>query len=108
MSAEMKLLENAIMGQIADVKDLVTDGDSNLDERIQIVVSRIQERVKSQIDENLLELKNRFNENLDLIENKFKQNNGQIKDYVEKMTKQGVGALESQLKERDVLLEGRC
>lgn len=96
------------MGQIADIKDMVTDGDTNLDERINMILGRIQDRVKVQIDENLLELKNRFNENLDLIEGKFKQNNTQIKEYVDKSMKQAIDTMEERRKEQDTLLEGRC
>ena len=84
LSAEIKLLDNAMQGQIADLKDSVLDGDSNLDQRMQIVANKLQERVKIQVEESLDELKNRFNENLELIETKFKQNNAQVKAFVEK------------------------
>lgn len=43
-----------------------------------------------------------------MIETKFKQNNAQIKEYVEKMTQQGITTLEEARKEKDTLLEGRC
>ena len=72
LNAEIKLVENALQGQIADLKDSVLDGDSNLDQRMQIIMNKLQERIRAQVDESLDQLKERFNENLELIETKFK------------------------------------
>jgi len=41
LASELKLMENAIQAQLADVKDQIQDGDANLDERIQVATSRI-------------------------------------------------------------------
>jgi hypothetical protein len=48
------------------------DGDTNLDDRIQVALSKMQERVKLQIDDNLSGLQEHFNSNLESIESKFK------------------------------------
>ena len=67
VSADTKLLENAIQSQIADLKDQILDGDRSQEERNQIFANRLQEKVKTQVDESLSELRNRFNQNLELI-----------------------------------------
>lgn len=75
LSAEIKVLEVQFNSQLANVKDMLQDGDSNLDARIQVASSKLSEKLKLQTDESLQEITKRFNENLDLIEQKFKQNN---------------------------------
>lgn len=83
IAADVKSLEVHFNSQFANFKDMFQDGDSNLDARIQVALSKLQEKIKLQTEEGLLEIKDRFNENLDLIETKFKQNNTQIKAFVE-------------------------
>lgn len=84
LSSDIKLLENSVQAQIANIKDGVFDNDAKFDQRVSVVSTRLQEKIKIQVDESLNELKTRFNENLELIESKFKQNNAQVKAFIEK------------------------
>ena len=58
----------------------MTDGDTNLDDRTQVAVSKIQERISLQLEQNIKSMQTSFDENIGVIQRFFCYEN--IEGYI--------------------------
>ena len=108
MQDEQRTLSTSLNSQMSDILNKIHQDDANLEERVQMVVERVNEKLKAQIEGAVLDYNTLVNENAKLLAHKFNQNNEDVKAFVDvKLAEQKIKIFEEKRK-MDTIIEGKC